>query len=181
MQHAVQRQIEAFMVARQAGDRGRGDGHAMITLDAANDLLLVLLAQRVRAIPDHLGNEIVGLGAGGSEMHLGHRHRRKLDQQLGEIDGRAVCLVGKGVVIGQLLHLLRRRFHQPLFTETERHRPEPRHRLDIALAAAVGHIDAFAALDHQTAGLFEFAQIDVRMHLIGDIACLDGIRQDGHR
>ena len=85
------------------------------------------------------------------------------------------------MVIGQLLHLLCRGFHQPLFTKTERHRPQSRHCLDVSLATAVGDIDALAAFNHQATGLFEFAQIDIGMHLIGDIACLDGIRQDGHR
>ena len=95
----------------------------MIALDAANDLLLLLFAKRIGAIPHHLGDKIVGLGPRRGEMHLRHRHRRKLDQQLGKIDGWAVRLVGKGMVIGQLLHLLCRRVHQPLFAEAKRHRP----------------------------------------------------------
>ena len=95
----------------------------MIALEAADDLLLVPFAERVGAVPHHLGGQVVGFRTGRGEVHLRHRHRRDLDQHLGEIDRRPMGLEAKGVVIGQLFHLRLGDSRQPLLAKTQRHRP----------------------------------------------------------
>ena len=44
----------------------------------------------------------------------------------------------------QFAHLPRRRLHKPLFTEADRHTPQPRHRLDIFLAGIIIDMDTLA-------------------------------------
>src|SRR5690606_6535631 len=54
VEHAVDRQIPTDVVVRQARQRGRHDGHAVIGLGARDDLLLVRLAARIVEVPGQL-------------------------------------------------------------------------------------------------------------------------------
>src|SRR4026208_1342274 len=48
------RQVEVGMDGRQAGQRARGDGYAVIALDPRDDLLLLMAATGVVVVPGQL-------------------------------------------------------------------------------------------------------------------------------
>ncbi len=127
-------------------------------------------AERVVVVPDQLDDGVVGFGAGVGEEHLGHRHRRHLDQRLGQIDAGIVRLVREGVVERQLPHLPRGRFHQPLLAEAEGRAPQAGHALDIGLAAVVEDVHAFAALYHQRTHILMGLQVGVGVQIVGLVA-----------
>ena len=158
MQHARKRQVEAVVVGRQAGQRGRHERHAMIGLLTRDDLLLLGPAQRIVHVPGKLDLRVVGLRAGRGVEHLGDRHRRQLLELLGQLDGRLRALGGEQVIVGQGAQLLRRRLDQLFLAEAQPRAPQPRHALDIGLALGVVDEDALAALDHGRAHLAQLVQ-----------------------
>src|SRR3546814_3093541 len=76
------RQVEIALVERQPGEARRGDGDAVIALDAADDLLLLGPAERIVAIPDHLDRGVVRLRAGIGEEGLRHRRSEEHTSEL---------------------------------------------------------------------------------------------------
>ncbi|MCY1530296.1 hypothetical protein D9M68_654770 [compost metagenome] len=169
MQEARQRQVEAALVAGQAGQAGAGHGDAVVAVDPADELLLGWFAEGVVQVPDHLDHGVVGFGAGVGEEHLAHRHRRHLDQFLGQLDARPVRLVAEQVIERQGAQLLLGGGDQALVAEAQRRAPQAGHGLDIALALVVIYIDAFAALDDQRADLLVQAGIGVGVQLVLDV------------
>ena len=164
------RQVEILVDRRQPGHRSGRHRDAVIAADPADDLLLLRPAQRIVHVPHHLDDGVVGLRARVAEEGLGHRHRRHGHQFLGQVDRHFGHLLGEGMVVGQLLHLARRRLDQPLLAVAQRQAPEPREPLKIALALVVIDIDALAAGQHQrTLGLV-LAGVGVGMEVKGDVA-----------
>ncbi len=153
----------------------------MIALDAADDLLLLRPAERVVVVPDELDDGVVRLRPGIREEHMIQPLRRDRGQALGEVDGRSVALVREGVIEGQLAHLVGRRLHQPLLSESEGSAPEARHALDVLSPLAVGHVDAFALLDHQGAVGLVLDPVGVGVEDVGDVPHRQGIRPIAHR
>jgi hypothetical protein len=181
VEEARQRQVEKLVVVRQAGDGSGGERDAVVAAQAADDLLLLWLADGVVHVPEDLDDAVVRLRAGVGEEHLAHRHRRALDQHLGEIDQRLVRLGGEGVVEGQLPHLVGRRLHQPLVAEAERRAPQPGHALDVFLALVVPDPHALAAADDHGALLQVRLVVGVGVQGVGDVAGGGGVAGRGHR
>jgi hypothetical protein len=164
VQKARQRQVEVAMIAGEAGERGRGDGDAVIGLDAADDLLLVRPAERIVEIPDKLDLGVVRLRSGIAEKNFRDRHRRDLLELLRQFDRRIVALAREQMRERELAHLRRGCFDEFLVAVAERGAPQPRHALDIGLAGGVVDEDPLSALDDERPGLAQSRQIDVRVH-----------------
>ena len=175
VQETGQRQVEAAVVARQAGQAAGGQGDAVIGLDAADDLLFPLPAQRVVDIPYHLDCRIIRLRAGIGEKDAAHRHRRALDQHLRQVDHRLVRFGGEAVVERQLAQLCRRRLDQPFVRKAQARAPQPGDALDIGAAVLVPDAHALAAADHQRPRLQMGFQVGVRVQQVGDVAGGGGI------
>ncbi|MNE09998.1 hypothetical protein D3C80_1026930 [compost metagenome] len=169
VQEARQRQAEAAVVGRQAGEAGAGHGDAVVGVGAGDELVLLRLAEGVVAEPHQLDHGVVGLGAGVGEEHLAHRHRRHLDQLLGQLDARPVRLVAEQVVERQGFELLLRGADQALVAEAQRGAPQPGHAFDVVLALLVEDVHAFAALDDQRTLLLMLAGVGVGMQLVLDV------------
>ncbi|MNE57447.1 hypothetical protein D3C80_1524140 [compost metagenome] len=106
MVEARQRHVETALVGRDAGQAGADDGDAVVTVDAADELLLGRLADGVVAVPDQLDHGVVGFGTGVGEEHLAHGHRRHGDQLVRKLDARGMGLVAEQVIERQLAQLL---------------------------------------------------------------------------
>ena len=169
---AGQRHIKAAMVVGQAGERGRGQGDAVIALDAADQLLLGRAAEGVVEIPHHLDGGVIGLGARIGKEHLAHRHRRPLDQHLGEVNRRVVRFGGEAVIERQLAHLVGGGLHQPLIVKAERGAPQAGDAFDIGLALLVPNPHALAMVDHHGPYRLMQLQIGIRMQHMGDVTRL---------
>src|SRR5260221_602907 len=147
--HHRQRKIKIRVIALQAGDAARCYGDAVIATMAADDLLLARASQRIVVVPDQLDRAVIGLRSRVREEHLGHRHRRQLDQALRQFDPGGMALEAEHVIAGELHALLVSGLRQTLLAEAERDRPQPGYALDIALALVVLDIDALAPLNDQ--------------------------------
>ena len=134
VQDALHRQIEGLVVIGQTRHRRGCDCHAVIAAQARDDLLFLGLAERVRAIPDHLDDRIVRLGARVGIENLAHWHGGYFDQLFSKINRRTMRAVREVVVVGQLLHLPAGDIHKALFVEPDCHAPKAGHALDIAVA-----------------------------------------------
>src|SRR5262245_19366123 len=122
------------MIGRQAGERGGRNGDAVISLEPADDLLLLRTADGIVVVPDELHLAVIGFRARRAEEDLRDRYRRDLLELLGELDGRVVALAAEYVREGQLRHLGTRRFHELGIAVAERRAPQPRHALQVWLA-----------------------------------------------
>ena len=95
-------------------------------------------SHRRLVVPGELDGGVVGLRARALEQHLRHRHRRDLDELLGEVDARLVRAMPVGVVVAELAQLVVGDLRNPLAGgEAERSAPQARDRLDVALARIV--------------------------------------------
>jgi len=170
MQDAGYGQIEIALIDRKPGERSRRDGHPVIGLDPADDLLLLRAAERIVHVPGELDLGIVGLRARVAEEHLGGRHRRHLLEPLGELDRRIVTLGAEQMREGELAHLRRRHLRELLVAVAKRRAPQARHALDIGLAVGVVDEDTLAALEHQGTARAERRKIGVGMNEGLDVA-----------
>jgi hypothetical protein len=110
--HVLDRQVEVGVHRRQAGQGARGDGDAVIGLDAADDLLLFGLPAGVVVVPGELHLHVVGLRAAGAEQHLRGRAGGQLLELLRQLDDVVVRLAGEDVGERQFAHLLGGRVDQ---------------------------------------------------------------------
>ena len=180
MQETRQWNVEIAMIAGKSGERGSGDGDAVIGLHTADDLFLLRFAARVVEIPDKLDLGVVRLRSGIAEEHLRDRHRRDLLELLGKLDRRIVALAGEEMRERKLAHLRGGGLDQFFVAVAERRAPKPGHAFDIGLAVGIVDIDALAALDDERAGVAEAREIGVGMHQRLDVA--DGkIAERGHK
>ena len=101
---------------------------------------------------------------------------RERDEFLGEQRRRLVRLVCEDVIIGQLGHLPRGGFDQPLLAEADRDAPQAREPLDIFAPLVVIDVDAGAPVDHDRPHAFVPPQIGRGVDLMGDVFALQGIR-----
>src|SRR4051795_6835573 len=100
VQDARDRQIEIDLVAGQTGERGRRNGHAMIGLLPADDLLLARPAERIVHVPDQLDLGIVGLRSGIAEEYFRSRDRRDFLELFGERNRGIVALAAEQMTEG---------------------------------------------------------------------------------
>ena len=163
------RQVEVDVVGGQPGQAGRRDGDAVIAALAADDLLLVRLADGVVVVPDQLDRLVVGLRAGVGEQHLREPLRRDLQQRLGQLDGRLVRAAAEDLRIGQPLHLPRGGGHQPRLAEAEGRAPEARQPLQIAPSSVVVDVAAVARGDHERPHLLMPVEVRVGVDQGGDV------------
>jgi len=163
------RQVEIAVVVGQAGQAARGDGDAVITLGAGEELLLGRAAKRVVHVPDQLDHGVIRLGARVGVEHPGQRFRADLHQLLGQPDRGFMRLGGEDVIVGQLGHLLVGGIGEALLAKAHRDRPQPRQPLDILVASRVPDMDALAAGDDDRAVLFQRAGIGIGMQAGGKI------------
>ena len=181
---AVHRQVEVAVVVGQAGQRGGDDGHAVIGLAAADDLLLFGPPARVVVIPRQLDLGLIGLRAAGLIEHLAHRNRRQFLDLLGQFDRRLMAAAAEQVVIGQTAQLFARRLDQFCVAKAKPCAPQARHAFDIALALIVEHIDALPALHDVRADFAVRDGVGVGVQQRLDIAGLhvrQAVAVHGHR
>ena len=171
VQDVGDRQVEIPVVVRQPGEAGRGHGNPVIGLDAGDDLLLPGPVQGVVVVPHQLDGGVVRLGAGIGEEHLGHRHRRHLDELFGQVDAHVVARVGERVVVGQFAHLGHRGLDQALLVEAERGAPQPGQGLDIGLAVLVIDVNPLTLGNNQRSLLLVDLEVGVGMEIVGDVPC----------
>ena len=169
----VERQVETLVEGIQPGQRGAGQGDAMIGPVAGDDLLAGLFAARIGGIPHELDLGVVGFRAGVGEEHLAHRHGRDFLQLLGQGDARLMALAAEDMAERQRPHLRRRGFGQFLLAPAQRRAPQPAHRLQIVLAVGVMDKDAPAARDHGGAGFAQPRQVGEGMQQARHVARLD--------
>jgi len=180
VQEARQGKVEIAMIAGKPGERGGGDGDAVIGLDAADDLFLLRPAARVVEIPNELDLRIVRFRSGIAEEHLRDRYRRNLLELLRKLDRRIVAFAGEEMRERKFAHLRGGGLDQFLIAVAERRAPQPGHALDIALAGGIVDIDTLPALDDERACLTKAREIRVRVHQRLDVA--DGkIAERGHK
>ena len=168
----LQGKVEVGVHEGLAGEAHRRRGRPVVALGAADDLLLLRLADGVVVVPDELDRGVVGLRPGRLEQHLRHLHRGDLDELLGKIDALRMRPSVEGVVVGQGLHLLVGDLREPLLAEAERGAPQSRHPLEVTPAGVVEDVGSVAPLhDEGTLRLVE-PQVGLRVHLVGDVARL---------
>ena len=175
-----ERQAEAGVHVRLAGQTDRGTGVAVVGHLARDDLGALRLADGVPVVPGELDGGVVRLRARALEDDAGHRHRRDLEQLLGQLDRRLVRAVAIEVVVAELAHLLVGDLGEPLGAEAQRGAPQARHRFDVVAAGVVEHAAALAARDDQRAVLLVLAQVGLHVHEARDVARLDRVRNIGH-
>ena len=168
------------MVIGQTREARRHHSDAVIGLDAGDDLLLLRLAACIVVKPDHLDDGIIRFRSRIDEMRFAHFARRHLHHTLGQRDRGRMRFMRERVVEGQLAHLLRGRFNQPLFAKSNGDAPKTRHRLDIFLAHIVIDIDALTLGDDHRANFFMPAGIRDGMKIIFNVTGGGRIRQSGH-
>src|SRR5690606_27102289 len=103
--NAGNRQIPLLMHGGHAAETGAGDGGAVVTIDAADDGLLLRLALQVPVATHHAHHGVVGLRAGAGEEHVVHVRRSLLGDGAGQLHRRRVGALEEAVVVGQFEHL----------------------------------------------------------------------------
>ncbi len=179
-EHAADRKIEIIVVGRKTRHASGIDGDAVIGAHAADDLLLARAADRIVVEPDDLRRLIVGLRTGIRKQHLAESLRRNLQQRFGQLDQRLVRSAVEDVIGRQLLHLSDGCVHQPPLAEAKRGAPQPRHPLQIFLAAVVIDIDALSLRDHGRPDRLVLLEVGVRMDEGCDIATGERIGLGDH-
>ena len=178
VQREIERQVEAFVIAGQAGQTGAGQGHAVIGLVARKDFPLLSLAAGVGGIPVEFDLGIVGLRTGIGEEDAAHRERHHLFQFFRQRNRRFMTFAGEDVPGRQFAHLFGSGFGQRILAPAQCRAPQAGHRLDIILAALVIEAHALTAIENQRPGFAQLHQIGVGVQHRVDIAHL-GIAE-GH-
>ena len=109
VEDAVERQVELLVEELQPGERAGDEPRAVIAAPARDDLLLLGALQDIVVVPDELDVGLVGVGAAEPEIDARHVGRSTLDDHLGERDRGLRAVADIGVVVGELLGLLRDR------------------------------------------------------------------------
>ncbi|MNR17697.1 hypothetical protein D3C85_1343760 [compost metagenome] len=170
MQEAGERQAELLMQMSQAGETGTGDGGAVISTIAADDLAPLWLSEGAPVVPGQLDCGVVGFGTRAGEQHFGHGHRRQRDQALCQLDGRLGRAMCKVLVVGQLLHLFQCGGFQTCFAVTQRGTPHAGHGIQILLALVIPRVDALATDHHGRTDLLMVRQMGLTVDVISDVA-----------
>src|SRR5262249_221433 len=100
MQNPRDRQVEIQLIVRQPRERSRRDGHTVIGLAAADDLLFPRPAERVVHIPDELYLTFLPLRTGGEEEYFRRGSRRDLLEPCGGPDRGVMALGGEEMAEG---------------------------------------------------------------------------------
>jgi hypothetical protein len=165
---------------RVARETAGGGGVAVVGHVPRDDLGALRLPDRVPIIPGELDGGVVRLRARALKNDTGHRHRRDLEQFLGQRNCRLGRAVAIEVVIAERAHLLVGDCGERLGAEPQRGAPQPRHRLEVAAAGIVVHPTALAARDDQRTLLLVLAQVGLHVHEARDVARLDRVGNIGH-
>ena len=184
----VERQAEARVQAGEPGEARRGQRHAVIAAIAGDDLALVRLAAGDVVVPHQLHLGVVGVRSGIAEEHLRHAGRRGAHDPLGEDRRRIRAHRREAVVVGQRHRLRADRVRDLRPAVADVDAPQPGHRVEVALARAVGQRDPLAAHDHRAAGALVLLQRGEGVEDVGPVegggvevqrACHGGLRKRG--
>ena len=173
----TQRQVEAAMIGRQAGQAAARDGDPVISARAGDELFLLRPPDRVVVEPHELDDAVVGLGPRIGEEDAVEPLWRHLHKPLGQFDRRLGGFAREGMIVGQLGQLSSCRVDQALLAEAYAHAPKAGHRLDVLLSLVVIDVNALAAIDHDRSGLFVAPRVRVRMKQVSDVPRVDRIRR----
>ena len=145
--HAVDERLERRADRRDAGDRERAHGRAVVGDLARDDLAPHRLAVGGVVLARQLPGRLDRLGAAGDEERAVDARRRELGEPGGEL-GRGRVRERPVRVVRQLAHLLERGLAELLAVRVaDLHGEQPAEHVEVALAVRVEEVRALAALD----------------------------------
>ena len=168
------------MHVRLSREADRGAGAAVVGHLPRDDFCPPWLSERIPVVPREFYRGVVRLRARALEDDAGHRHRRNLEQRLGERDCRLMRTMAIKMVIAERAHLLGGDLRKPLGAESERRAPESRDRVDVIASGIVEDTTTLATRDDVRAFFLVLAQIGLHMHQRCDVARLDRVRNVAH-
>ncbi|MNO96455.1 hypothetical protein D3C76_881260 [compost metagenome] len=164
--HDIRDQPALLVHAAHAAQARAGHGGAVVTVDAADDDLLVLLALERPVMADHAQHGVVAFGAGAGEEHMVHALRGHIGDRLGQFQRGRVRGLEEQVVVRQLPHLLAGDVGQFLAAIADRHAPQARHAIENLVAFAVPEVHALGRGDDARAFLGQLPNIAERGQVV---------------
>src|SRR5262249_47496131 len=159
------------MIVGKAGKRGRSNGHAMIGLHSADDLLLAGPAERVVHVPDEFDLTVVRFRSGRTEKDLGGRNWNNFLEPFGKLNCGVVTLAGKEMRKWEFAHLFNGGSDQFFVPVAQCRAPESGHTLEIGFAGSVVDVHPLPALQDERSFFPEGSEIGVgvrqRLYITG--------------